>query len=70
LKIGPLKKVLLPKMPTGWKLAFQAKEYLDLGNPSIKDWINNIERSMRTKSARLVIEKMVAAIESDCLIPI
>ena len=38
--------------------AFQAKEYVDLGYKSAADWINNVERAVETKSAKLILKEM------------
>lgn len=38
--------------------AFQAKEYLDLGYLSAIDWINNVEKALETKSAKLLLREM------------
>ncbi|MDO8529495.1 MAG: HD domain-containing protein [bacterium] len=38
--------------------AFQAKEYLDLGHTSIEDWIQNVEKAVETKSAKVILEEM------------
>lgn len=38
--------------------AFQAKEYFDLGYASTIDWINNVEKALETKSAKLIIKEM------------
>lgn len=34
------------------ELIFQAKEYQDLGNPYVKDWIKNASACLKTKSAK------------------
>jgi len=36
---------------------FQAKEYQDLGNPYVKDWIKNASASLKTHSAKSLCEK-------------
>jgi putative hydrolases of HD superfamily len=38
--------------------AFQAKEYIDIGHKSAIDWINNVEKALETKSAKLLIKEM------------
>ncbi len=38
--------------------AFQAKEYADSGYESAKDWINNVEKALETKSAKLLLVEM------------
>jgi len=38
--------------------AFQAKEYADLGYKSAEDWINNVEKALETKSAKLLLAQM------------
>jgi putative hydrolases of HD superfamily len=40
------------------EMAFQAKEYADLGYSSAIDWINNVEKAVETKSAKLIIKEM------------
>lgn len=40
------------------EMAFQAKEYLDLGHKSATDWINNVEKAVETKSAKEIIKVM------------
>lgn len=55
---GATKEGIIAKDADWLELAFQAKEYLDLGNQSVQDWINNIGKSMRTKSAKTIIKEM------------
>jgi len=38
--------------------AFQAKEYLDIGHTGAETWIMNIEKRLKTKSAKELIKKM------------
>lgn len=38
--------------------AFQAKEYVDLGYASAQDWINNVEKALETKSAKILLKEM------------
>jgi len=38
--------------------AFQAKEYLDLGYKTCQDWINNVEKSIKTKTAKKLLQAM------------
>lgn len=38
--------------------AFQAKEYYDLGYKSAIDWINNVEKALETKTAKLIIKEL------------
>lgn len=40
------------------EVAFQAKEYLDLGYVSAIDWINNVEKAVETESAQKIIREM------------
>ncbi|MDD5071160.1 MAG: HD domain-containing protein [Patescibacteria group bacterium] len=40
------------------EVAFQAKEYLDLGCPSVDNWISNVEKALETKSAKALIKEM------------
>ncbi|MEM4272248.1 MAG: HD domain-containing protein [Candidatus Bilamarchaeaceae archaeon] len=39
------------------ELILQAKEYQDLGNPYVKDWIKNASASLKTKSAKRLCAK-------------
>ena len=38
--------------------AFQAKEYLDCGYKACQDWINNVEKCVKTKSAKKILKEM------------
>ena len=38
--------------------AFQAKEYVDLGYVAAQDLINNVEKALETKSAKLLLKEM------------
>jgi putative hydrolases of HD superfamily len=38
--------------------AFQAKEYLDIGHRGAQDWIDNIGKKLRTRSAKALHAKM------------
>jgi putative hydrolase of HD superfamily len=38
--------------------SFQAKEYIDIGHKSAIEWINNVEKALETKSAKLLIKEM------------
>ena len=38
--------------------AFQAKEYLDLGYKTCQDWINNVEKCLKTASAKKLLQAM------------
>lgn len=38
--------------------AFQAKEYLDLGYKACQDWIDNVEKCVKTKSAKKLLRTM------------
>lgn len=38
--------------------AFQAKEYLDLGYESAQDWISNVEKAVKTESAKEIMAVM------------
>ncbi|MDH4330568.1 MAG: HD domain-containing protein [Candidatus Moranbacteria bacterium] len=38
--------------------AFQAKEYLDLGHKDAQNWIDNVEKSLETESAKKLLEEM------------
>jgi len=47
------------------EVAFQAKEYLDLGYRSSIDWINNVERALETRSAKKLMKEMKRTEFSD-----
>lgn len=38
--------------------AFQAKEYLDQGYKACQDWIRNVEKCVKTKSAKKLLKEM------------
>jgi len=38
--------------------AFQAKEYLELGYKACQDWLNNVEKSIKTKSAKSLFSEL------------
>lgn len=38
--------------------AFQAKEYLDLGHKACQDWIDNVEKCIKTKTAKKILRAM------------
>ncbi len=38
--------------------AFQAKEYLDLGHKACQDWISNVEKCLKTKTAKKLLQTM------------
>lgn len=38
--------------------AFQAKEYLDVGYKFVSNWIDNVEKALETKSAKMIIKEM------------
>ena len=40
------------------EVAFQAKEYIDLGYVAAQEWINNVEKALETKSAKKVLQEM------------
>ncbi len=40
------------------EVAFQAKEYVDLGNEAAQDWINNVEKALETESAKKLLQEM------------
>lgn len=40
------------------EMAFQAKEYLELGHKACQDWLNNVEKSIKTKSAKTLFREM------------
>lgn len=40
------------------EMAFQAKEYLDLGFSSALDWIDNVEKAVETESAKKIVREL------------
>lgn len=52
------KEGLIAKDADWLEQAFQAKEYVDLGYESAGDWINNVEKAIETKSAKLLLAEM------------
>ena len=38
--------------------AFQAKEYIDLGYQAAQDWIDNVEKALETKSAKVILQEL------------
>lgn len=40
------------------ELAFQAKEYVDLGFSGAQEWIDNVERALETNSAKKILAQM------------
>jgi len=38
--------------------AFQAKEYLDIGYKACQDWIDNVEKCLKTKTAKKILRSM------------
>ena len=39
-------------------VAFQAKEYVDIGYIAAQDWINNVEKALETESAKMILREM------------
>lgn len=52
------KEGIIAKDADWLETAFQAKEYFDLGHTSAKDWIQNVENAMETKSAKIILTEM------------
>lgn len=52
------KESVIAKDADWLETAFQAKEYFDLGYVSAKDWIQNVEKALETKSAKMILEEM------------
>lgn len=52
------KEGLIAKDADWLEMAFQAKEYLDLGHRSAIDWINNVEKALETQAAKEIIRVM------------
>lgn len=45
--------------------AFQAKEYLDLGYKACQDWINNVEKALKTATAKAIMNQLKKSNFSD-----
>ncbi len=45
--------------------AFQAKEYIEQGYGSCQDWINNVKKLLKTKSAKEILAEMEKSKSSD-----
>jgi putative hydrolases of HD superfamily len=52
------KEGIIAKDADWLETAFQAKEYLDMGCPSLDNWIANVEKALETKSAKALIKEM------------
>jgi putative hydrolase of HD superfamily len=52
------KEGIIAKDADWLEMAFQAKEYIDLGYKSAQDWINNIEKAVETDSAKKIIQEL------------
>jgi len=59
------KEGIIAKDADWLEMAFQAKEYVDQGYKSAIDWINNIEKALETKSAKLILKEMKKTEFSD-----
>ena len=40
------------------EMAFQAKEYVDMGYAEATDWIDNVEKAVETESAKKMIKEI------------
>jgi len=45
--------------------AFQAKEYVDLGYTSAQNWIDNVEKALKTDSAKKLLAEMQQTASTD-----
>lgn len=52
------KEGIIAKDADWLETAFQAKEYLDLGYKGLGSWIDNTEKALETKSAKLLLAEM------------
>jgi len=52
------KEGIIAKDADWLEAAFQAKEYMDLGNKFLIVWINNVAKALETKSAKKIIAEM------------
>ncbi len=52
------KEGIIAKDADWLETAFQAKEYLDTGHKLMINWINNVEKALETKSAKMIIKEM------------
>jgi putative hydrolase of HD superfamily len=52
------KEGIIAKDADWLETAFQAKEYLDTGHKLMINWINNVEKAVETKSAKMIIKEM------------
>lgn len=52
------KEGIIAKDADWLEIAFQAKEYVDIGYASAQNWIDNIEKALETKSAKLLLKEM------------
>ncbi len=41
------------------ELAFQVKEYIDEGHEAVKEWIKNVKKEIRSRSAKLLLADMM-----------
>ncbi len=47
------------------EMALQAKEYLEIGYKDAEEWINNVEKRLKTPSAKTLISKIKTMSSSD-----
>lgn len=59
------KEGIIAKDADWLEVAFQGKEYLDLGHKSAQDWIDNVEKAVETESAKKIIKEMKETEFSD-----
>jgi len=52
------KEGIIAKDADWLEVAFQAKEYVDTGHASAQDWIDNVEKALETKSAKILLKEM------------
>ena len=52
------KEGIIAKDADWLEVAFQAKEYIDLGHKAAIDWINNVEKALETESAKKILAEM------------
>ncbi len=52
------KEAIIAKDADHLETAFQAKEYLEAGYTACLDWMDNVEKTLRTESAKKIFETM------------
>ncbi len=55
---GTSKEGIIAKDADMLETAFQAKEYLDIGHKACNDWISNVEKCVKTATAKKLLKAM------------